>query len=52
MKLLFKYCLKILPSRLLLLLHFRFPTAHIFQNTYFFHPFMVAGPGITRQLAR
>ena len=52
MQLLFRYFLKILPSRLSLLLHFRFPRAHIFQNIYFSHSFIVAGPGITRQLAR
>ena len=52
MQLLFRHFLKILPTRLLRLLHFRFPRAHIFQNTYFSHSFTVAGPGITRQLAR
>ena len=41
-----------LDFKLLLLLHFRFPRACIFQNTSFSHPFMVAGLGITRQLVR
>ena len=41
-----------LDFKLLLLLHFRFPRACIFQNTSFSHPFMVAGLGITRQLTR
>ena len=41
-----------LDFKVLLLLHFRFPRACIFQNTSFSHPFMVAGLGITRQLTR
>ena len=41
-----------LDFKLLLLLHFRFPRACIFQNTSFSHPFMVAGLGFTRQLTR
>ena len=41
-----------LDFKLLLLLHFRFPRACIFQNTSFSHPFMVADLGITRQLTR
>ena len=41
-----------LDFKLLLLLHFRFPRACIFQNTSFSHPFMVAGLGITQQLTR
>ena len=41
-----------LDFKLLLLLHFRFPRARIFQNTSFSHPLMVAGLGITRQLTR
>ena len=36
-----------LDFKVLLLLHFRFPRACIFQNTSFSHPFMVAGLGIT-----
>ena len=45
-------CLKnYLDFKLLLLLHFRFPRARIFQNTSFSHTFMVAGLGIT-QLTR
>ena len=53
-QLLFRYFLQgfYLDSKLLLLLHFRFPRACIFQNTSFSHPFMVAGLGITRQLTR
>ena len=41
-----------LDFKLLLLLHFRFPRAHIFQNTSFSHPFMVADLGIAPQLTR
>ena len=41
-----------LEFKVLLLLHFRFPRACIFQNTSFSHPFMVADLGITRQLTR
>ena len=41
-----------LDFKLLLLLHFRFPRARIFQNTSFSHPFMVADLGITQQLTR
>ena len=54
MQLLFRYFLQgfYLDSKLLFLLHFRFPRACIFQNTSFSHPFMVAGLGITRQLVR
>ena len=54
MQLLFRYFLQgfYLDSKLLLLLHFRFPRACIFQNISFSHPFMVAGLGITRQLTR
>ena len=53
-QLLFRYFLQgfYLDSKLLLLLHFRFPRACIFQNTSFSHPFMVAGLGITWQLTR
>ena len=53
-QLLFRYFLQgfYLDSKLLLLLHFRFPRACIFQNTSFPHPFMVAGLGITRQVTR
>ena len=40
-----------LDFKLLLLLHFRFPRARIFQNTSFSHTFMVASLGIT-QLTR
>ena len=42
---------KLSNFKLLLLLHFRFPRALIFQNTSFSHPFMVAGLGMT-QLTR
>ena len=46
-------CLKnYLDFKFLLLLHFRFPRAHIFQNMSFSHPFMLAGLGITPQLTR
>ena len=41
-----------LDFELLLLLHFRFPRARIFQNISFSNPFTVAGLGITRQLTR
>ena len=41
-----------LDFKLLLLLHFRFPRARIFQSTTFSHPFMVGDLGITRQLTR
>ena len=42
-----------LDFKTLLLLHFRFPRASIFQNTSFSHLFMMAGsPGKTRQLTR
>ena len=53
-QLLFRYFLQgfYLDSKLLLLLHFRFPRACIFQNIFFSHPFMVTGLGITRQLTR
>ena len=51
MQLLFRSFFSRIPlSRLLLLLHFRFPRPQIFQNTYFSLSFMVAGVGITRQL--
>ena len=53
-QLLFRHFLQgfCLDSKLLLLLHFRFLRACIFQNTSFSHIFMVAGLGITRQLTR
>ena len=41
-----------LDFKLLLLLHFRFPRAYIFQHTCFSHPLMVARLVITQQLAR
>ena len=41
-----------LDFNLLLLLHFRFPRARIFQNNSFSYPFIVAGLGITRKLTR
>ena len=41
-----------LDFKVLLLLHFRFPKACIFQNTTFSHSCMVACLGITRQLTR
>ena len=41
-----------LGFKLLLLLHFRFPRACIFQSNSFSHPYVVAGIGITQQLTR